>query len=375
MTTGGGSSGGTQYAEGTTTTPATGNVGLGRFNSTPVTVANGALNAMAIDANANTIVVGGVPQTATTANTTQGMVLAGGGMQTNAYSISTTGTSTPLDAGNFASISIYINTLTSGTITFQTSDDNTNWASKLVYPTNGLFAPVTTTTFSASMFSASLGERYFRISYSGAGTTTGTIVFKSNSYAGTPGLPSVTQSGTWTVGSNSATASVVPPNAFYAGMIDGSGNLVGLGSAARANGDTNGLTNGIANANYSFNGATYDRQRNNTSVVVVAAGTTSTQTGVTVTTYNARSLVLAVNITAGAGTLTVAISGSTTSGYTYPILTSTALTGIADNTLRVFPGATPASNTAANDALPRTLSITYTVVGSITFGSDAVLSV
>lgn len=310
-------------------------------------------------------------QTSTTANTAQAMMITGNGVQSQAFSLSGSSTTSNFDAGNFSSVQVDINTITTGTITFQASSDGTNWRSKQLIPTNTASNPVVATTFAASPFAGALPERYFRLSYSGAGTTTGTIIFKAAPYASNQ--VNAAQTGTWTVGSNSATGSAPPANAFYLGINGTGGNLTGWSSAA-TNGDGTVAGNIAAVGIDVYNGGTFDRQRNNNSVVVVAAGQTSTTTQ-TVTTYNARSLVLAVNITAGAGTLTVAISGSTTSGYTYPILTSTALTGIADNTLRVFPGATPATNTVANDALPRTLSITYTVTGSVTFGSDAVLSV
>lgn len=48
-----GGAGGTQYAEGTTTAPATGTVALGRYNTVPPTLTNGQLNAPQLDVNGN----------------------------------------------------------------------------------------------------------------------------------------------------------------------------------------------------------------------------------------------------------------------------------------------------------------------------------
>lgn len=183
-------------------------------------------------------------------------------------------------------------------------------------------------------------------------------------------LPAITG----TVGSNSATGSAVPSNAFYIGGNNGA-NLTGLGTVGAYGDGANGSTSGILTiGTYIYNGTNYDRQRNNVTGALMAAGTTSTTTQ-TLTTYNASKLLFAVNITSGAGTVTVAISGTTSSGYTYPILTSTALTGVADNTLRIFPGATPATNVTANDMVPRNISVTATVVGTISYGIDYVLSI
>lgn len=173
------------------------------------------------------------------------------------------------------------------------------------------------------------------------------------------------------VSSNSASGSAVPTNAFYIAGGDGT-NLQGI---RMSKGDAGSAVGVLGMIPALSNGTTFDSQRANTTGAVIAAGTTSTQTGIALTTYNAKKLVLVINISAGAGTLTVAINGTTASAYSYNILTSTALTGVATNELRVFPGATPASNLVANDVVPRNLSITATVVGTITYGIDYILAV
>lgn len=125
-----------------------------------------------------------------------------------------------------------------------------------------------------------------------------------------------------------------------------------------------------------YNPATdkWDRIRGNTSGVVIAAGTTSTQSNIALTTYNNNKLVIIVNITAATvATLTVKIDGTTASGYTYNLLTSTALASVATTALRIFPGATPSANAVANDMVPRDIKITGTVTGTIAYGIDYIL--
>lgn len=210
----------------------------------------------------------------------------------------------------------------------------------------------------------------FALSALTGGTFSGTITLRATA----PPIAlqvNAAQNGTWTVGSNSATGTAVPANAFFMGASDGT-NLQPLKVAL---GDASSSTNLLGVSAELYNGTNNDRTRNNTTGVVIAAGATSSNAGVTITTYNATKLLLAVNIASGAGTVTVAITGNTSSGYTYPILTSTALTGIGDNTLRVFPGATPSPNVTANDMLPRTFTVITTVVGTISYGIDYVLSV
>ncbi len=141
---------------------------------------------------------------------------------------------------------------------------------------------------------------------------------------------------------------------------------------------TDGMSGGgfIATGGASYNGTTWDRMRNNSTGVVIAAGATSSNAGVTTTTYNASKAVIIVNISAfTSGSLTVAINGITSSGYSYPILTSAALAAVAVTPLRIFPGATASANAVANDMVPRSLQVVTTVSGTLTYGIDYELSV
>lgn len=123
-----------------------------------------------------------------------------------------------------------------------------------------------------------------------------------------------------------------------------------------------------------FNGVTWDRSYNNTTGVVVVAGATTTQSNIAVTNYNSRGLVILINTTAGAGSLIVTVKAATASGYSYTLLTSASLTGIAATPLRIFPGATASANAVANDIVPRNLQITATVTGVFTYGIDYILT-
>jgi hypothetical protein len=282
------------------------------------------------------------------------------------------------DAGNYRSVSVQILTQgTSSTITFQGSNDNTNWSP--VAMTNisnvGANIPITNTGAAGSIVSASLPFRYFRLNVTGisAGTTSGTIVFSTLPPSSTTVVSS--QNGTWTVGSNSATGSAVPANAFYMGVKNSVGSLVGVITPATA-GDSNTADTSLNVGVGLFNNVTYDRTRNNITGVVIAAGATATNAGVSTTTYNASKAVIIVNVSAfTSGSLTVTVNGITSSGYSYPILVSTALAATGTTPLRIFPGATPSANAVANDMVPRTLQVVTAVTGTLTYGIDYELSV
>lgn len=107
---------------------------------------------------------------------------------------------------------------------------------------------------------------------------------------------------------------------------------------------------------------------------IIPAGTTATTTADILTDVSLESqLIVLVKITAGAGTVTVQINGKTSDGETYPILTSTALTGVGVTPLRVGTGYTPVANLAANDMVPTDVQVVCTVSGTITYGVEVML--
>lgn len=295
------------------------------------------------------------------------------------------------DVGNYRWVSAHFTTQGgSASCVFQGSNDNVNWVNVLLSNITASSSQVafnTTTNSANSLWSGALNTRYFRINVTGivSGTTAGTIVFSANptgmsamsvtNMSGSNVGVSANQAGTWTVGSNSATGSAVPANAFYIGMNGSSGNLRAL-NATDSLGDASAGGNMISSSVSAYNGATYDRQRNNVTGAVIAAGATASNAGVNVTTYNASKLVIVVNISAfTSGSLTVTINGTSSSSYTYPLLTSAALAAVAVTPLRIFPGATASANAVANDMVPRTVQVVTTVSGTLTYGIDYELGV
>lgn len=277
---------------------------------------------------------------------------------------------------------------------------------------------------------------YFRINVSAltSGTFSGTVTLRANN----PGQSSlaVTNSTAFNlqaqVGSNSATGSAVPANAFYiagqtnAGLLGGvhvsdqdalgstgalaaglmvynGTNLDRARSATAATNTTGTGLLGVGNLMFdgtnwqplrnltgqvdntttpylavvtgSYNGSAIDRTRNNTTAAVIAAGATASNAGVSVTTYNASKAVIIVNVTAITGTLTVTINAITASGYSYPILVSTAIATTGTTPLRIGEGLTASANAVANDILPRTIQVVTVVTGTATYGVDNELSV
>lgn len=75
-----------------------------------------------------------------------------------------------------------------------------------------------------------------------------------------------------------------------------------------------------------------------------------------------------VDITAISGTsasLTVTLQGKDPASSKYfTVLASAALTAIGTTVLRVFPGATASPNLAANDWLPKTWRVSWTIAGT-----------
>lgn len=89
--------------------------------------------------------------------------------------------------------------------------------------------------------------------------------------------------------------------------------------------------------------------------VFASAARTATEPSATFANYGHRGLHVVIDATASADTPSVVF---TIQGYSglgddyYTILASAAVTGTGTTVLRVFPGATNAANTVANDVLP-----------------------
>lgn len=176
-----------------------------------------------------------------------------------------------------------------------------------------------------------------------------------------------------------ATGSPVPANASFAGLKNFNGNLMGFLSAGLVGPNTVDSDQMIPVVNMLGSGLSttvVDSQKNNITGVVVAAGATSTQTNVSLTTYNARNLALVIKITAATvATLTVTVSGNTSSSYTYTLGASTALATVATSTLTFGPGLPATANVSFNVPIPRGVLVTAVVTGTIAYGIDYNLSV
>lgn len=97
--------------------------------------------------------------------------------------------------------------------------------------------------------------------------------------------------------------------------------------------------------------------------VFPSAARTATATGDDIEVRAGRGLHLTINATAASATPSVVftIQGKdVTSGSYYTILASAAITGTGTTVLRVFPGATAAANTVANDSLPGIIRVIAT---------------
>lgn len=133
----------------------------------------------------------------------QNSQLVAGGHLTVAFTTSTVQAVGSTDAANFAWVTVHITSQGgSSTVTFQSSNDNTNWVSSAL--TNaGAFANSATTT---GVWVGGHVGRYFRLNVTGiaSGTTAGTIEFFAS-----PRLSTVIQTsqlGSWTVSTNAAAA-------------------------------------------------------------------------------------------------------------------------------------------------------------------------
>ena len=128
-----------------------------------------------------------------------------------------------------------------------------------------------------------------------------------------------------------------------------------------------------------FNGATWDRARNNfVTTADASAARTSTVAGATVTNFNAKGAVITINVTAVSGTSPTLVAklqyspdGTTWIDYTNKPVTAT-ISATGQTTLIVCPGVTEVANSAVSLPLPRIVRMHYTIGGttpSLTFAT------
>jgi hypothetical protein len=123
---------------------------------------------------------------------------------------------------------------------------------------------------------------------------------------------------------------------------------------------------GVVNEPLLFNETTYDRERGNTelSLLASAARTTATQSA-DQTNFNARGLHVIIDCTAWAGNFTPSIQGKDpVSGNYYDILVGNAITAIGTTVLKIYPGIGAIPYGSASDILPRTWRVSIAVAGA-----------
>lgn len=235
------------------------NTGAVVISSGSLTANIGTTNGLALDAT----ITGGTQQSkitdgtniggilkndGTIASTQNAQIVTGTGYTTSTISLSAgTQNTSWYDMLNYAWVSVEILTNTTpATLTFQTSGDasQTNVSSVQLHSSSGTAYSSTTTSATATFHGPRTG-RYFRIASNLAGGNTATLVltfFTNSSVA--PGTY-VTQTGTWNVGSSTATGATLPANAFLVGIKDGSGLLQPLQSGGHG-ANTSGITSANA---------------------------------------------------------------------------------------------------------------------------------
>lgn len=143
------------------------------------------------------------------------------------------------------------------------------WSSTLGASPTGL-GNLTTTIYGSPVHG-----NYFQLNITAmtGGTTTGTVTFHAIPLAGVPSIVIASQSGSWTVGSNSATGSTVPSNAFLMGVQNSSNTLVALNTQSKTGAAGASGNSILAVENYIYNGSSND------SMISATAASNTTGTG------------------------------------------------------------------------------------------------
>jgi hypothetical protein len=171
----------------------------------------------------------------------QNAALVAGSYMSQAFSVTSVSNLTGIDGGDYRWVSVHIVTQyvgTAPTITFQVSNDNTNWINLVlanIVTTTGV-TDASATASANIMYHGPLAGRYFRLSFTGAytsGAATGTILLSTlptmmHSMQGT-----ASQSGTWTVGISGGQAISLNPKTS-GGTSTYSGSLTNTVTAVKA---------------------------------------------------------------------------------------------------------------------------------------------
>lgn len=231
--------------------------------------------------NSAGVFVSGTPNSAANA------VPVAGSTESHSFSVASVSAGTTYDVGNHAWVSVQILTQyvgTTPTITFQSSDDGTNWNTIALQASNSILAQGSVNTTGTALFHGPLPGRYFRLNFTGAyssGTATGTVTFLTVPRAIVSMGVSAVQNGTWTVTSNAS--SEYPTGATP--ITAASGNVAN-GSAVATLAAVSAKTTYITGFEITSSGATAGS--------VVSPTVTGTVTGTLTYTYAAPAGVLAM---------------------------------------------------------------------------------
>lgn len=246
------------------------------------------------------------------------------------------------DVSAYKSISVHVTTAATGTLTFQCSNDNSTWATAFVTNPGGGNATIATTvaTGNTGVYTGSVYFRYFRV--------------RMTAYT------SGTAAGVCELSAAPAPLLVSYIDTAIAGTVTVNSELPAAATLADAS--ANPSTPQVGSAGETFNGTTWDRQRGNVDVAVLASGArTTTQTGADTTNYNGRGVKVVLDTTvASAGSVTLSIQGKDANGVYYTLLTGTAVTTVSTVVYTLYPGATAAANLTVNDVLPRVWRVVVT---------------
>lgn len=264
---------------------------------------------------------------------------------------------TDLTGYRSGSVQIYCptGTYTTGAIIFEGCNDSPTgslWQTIPVYNNAGVVGAVTNTAITlasntAIIYTFPINFRYIRVRISTGITGASASVQAFSKFSQTSWTPT-----TFQVAQNTSTSLVT------SSIINGA-----IASAAAADATANPTGLGFRMFGHNYNGSTWDRPYNNTEVTLLAsAARTTTQTSADIVCYNAKKLIVTLDMTVvGTGSVTVSIDGKdSTSGKYYNILTGAAITTNSTNRYRIGETLAAVANSVAQDYLPRVIRIVVT---------------
>jgi len=227
-------------ADAANTTGTTGTVS-GKLRGIVQNQTNGTQKTKITDGTYDATVVSPGAVSTTTPNAEGNATAVGFTTKSFTYSYSAVTTGTTYDVANFASVKLqitsqYVVTGTASTVTFQTSNDGTNWYSQsLMSATGSQSSATTSTTSSGIIYVGNLTGRYFRINVTGtyvSGTAAGIITFSTAPYAplsvgASISLLSGSNTGTITTASSTVTSSTL--TGYNYAYVRFSGTYAGVG--------------------------------------------------------------------------------------------------------------------------------------------------